>query len=108
MTEFAGLVLDDPEMDEALPGNSYVYFQVADDPEFNAYSRELALRRQREEGVSIVCVQVQGLAPLQGSRLIDPRIVPAPAAPYPRRVCRRRSESHSDSAGARGGSQGSR
>lgn len=44
------------------------------EPEFNRYSRELAQRRQREEGLIPVAVHVKGLAPPQGSRLIEPTI----------------------------------
>ena len=74
--EFAKFILEHPEVDETLPEDSYIYFEVAGDPEFNQYSRELALRRQREDGMASVCVRIQGLAPPQGSRLIDPQIVP--------------------------------
>ncbi len=76
-TEFARYLLDHPEVDESLPEDSYVYFEVSGDSAFNQYSRELALRRQREDGMEIVCVRVRGLAPPQGSRLIDPQILPA-------------------------------
>ncbi len=78
--EFARFVLDHPEVDESLPEDSYVYFEVSGDSAFNHYSRELALRRQGEDGMTIVCVRVRGLAPPQGSRLIDPEIVPAASA----------------------------
>lgn len=78
MAEFAKFVLEHPDADEALPEDSYVYFEVAGDAAFSQYSRELALRRKREDGMKIVCVHVQGIAPPQGSRLINPRVVPAP------------------------------
>ena len=79
MAEFAKFVLENPDVDEALPENSYVYFEVAGEPEFSAHSRDLASRRKREEGVDVVCVHVRGIAPPQGSRLIDPRVVPVPS-----------------------------
>ncbi len=75
--EFAKFVLEHPEVDEALPVDSYVYFEVAGDSVFNQYSRELALRRRREDRMAIVCVRIEGLAPPQGSRLIGPQIIPA-------------------------------
>lgn len=77
-SEFAKYVLEHPEVDEMLPEDSYVYFQLEGEPGFNEYSLELAQRREREEGTATVCVRVKGLAPPQGSRLIDPEIVAAP------------------------------
>ena len=76
--EFAKYVLDHPDVDGSLPEDAYVYFQVDGEPEFNEYSRQLAQRREREEGVVAVCVRSKGLAPPQGSRLIDPQIIPSP------------------------------
>ncbi len=73
--EFAKYVLENPDIDAALPEDSYVYFQVDGQPEFNQYSQELAERREREDEMVTVCVRVKGLAPPQGSRLVDPQIV---------------------------------
>ena len=75
--EFARYVVDHPEVDDRLPPQSYIYFEVAGEDEFNRYSRELAERQQ--EGLPIVLVRVKGLAPPQGSRLIEPAIEPDPA-----------------------------
>ena len=77
--EFGKFVFDHPEIDERLPEGAFIYFEVAGEPDFNRYSRELADRQQREEGVPVVLVRVKGLAPPQGSRLIEPVIEPAPA-----------------------------
>jgi len=73
--EFAQFTVDHPEVDDLLPEESYVYFDVAGEQEFNHFSRELAERR-RAEGMATVCVRIKGLAPRQGSRLIDPVIEP--------------------------------
>ncbi len=78
-TEFAQYVVDHPEVDELLPPQSYVYFELAGEDEFNRYSRALAENQLRDEGVPIVCVRIKGLKPPQGSRLIDPVIQPAAA-----------------------------
>jgi len=78
-SEFAQYVVDHPEVDETLPPESYIYFEMAGEPEFNQYCRELAERRRREEGMTIVRVRIKGLAPAQGSRLIDPVIETSPA-----------------------------
>ena len=76
--EFAKYILDHPDVDESLPDDSYIYFQIDGEAEFNEYSQQLAERREREDGVTAVCVRLKGLAPPQGSRLIDPQIVPSP------------------------------
>jgi hypothetical protein len=77
--EFGKFVFDHPEVDEQLPDGSFVYFQIEGEEEFNHYSRELAERQRRAESVPVVLVRVKGLAPPQGSRLIDPVIETAPA-----------------------------
>ena len=77
--EFGKYVIDHPEVDDILPPESFIYFEVAGQEEFNRYSRELAEKQLRDEGLPIVCVRIKGLAPLQGSRLIEPVIEPASA-----------------------------
>jgi hypothetical protein len=72
--EFAKYLLENPAVDDALPEDAYIYFQVDGEPEFNAYSRELAERHEREESRTAVSIRVKGLAPPQGSRLIEPCI----------------------------------
>jgi len=74
--EFAQYVADHPEVDELLPEKSHIYFEIEGDPEFTAYSREVAERR-KQEGVPLVLVRTKGLAP-QVSRLIEPVIDRAP------------------------------
>ncbi len=46
-----------PEVDDRLPEQSYIYFDVAGEDEFNRYSRELAERQYATEGLPIVCVR---------------------------------------------------
>jgi uncharacterized protein DUF5647 len=77
--EFGKYVFAHPHVDDGLPPESHVYFQIAGEEKFNRYSRELAEKQLREEGRPLVCVKVKGLAPRQGSRLIDPVIEPAAA-----------------------------
>jgi hypothetical protein len=72
--EFAKYLLDHPEIDDQLPEDAYICFQVDGETEFNRYSRDLAQRREREDGVTAVAVRLKGLAPPQGSRLIEPTI----------------------------------
>jgi hypothetical protein len=75
--EFGKYLFDHPEVDECLAEGAYVYFDVAGEPEFNHYCRSLAERQRREHGAPIVLVRIQGLAPRQGSRLLEPVIEPA-------------------------------
>ena len=75
--EFGKYLFDHPEIDERLAEGAYIYFEVAGETEFNQYSRSLAERQRREHGSLIVRVRVQGLAPRQGSRLLEPVIEPA-------------------------------
>ena len=77
--EFAQYVVDHPEVDNLLPEKSYLYFEIEGEDEFNRYSRDFAEQERREEGVPIVWVRIKGLAPQQGSRLIDPVIEPPSA-----------------------------
>jgi hypothetical protein len=77
--EFGKYVFDHPEVDDILPDQAHVYFQIDGEEEFNQYSRELAERQRREEGAAVVLVRIKGLAPPQGSRLIDPVIEPTSA-----------------------------
>jgi hypothetical protein len=77
--EFAQYVTDHPEVDDILQAQSYVYFEVAGEEEFNRYSRKLADKQLREKGLPIVCVRTKSLAPPYGSRLIDPVIEPVDA-----------------------------
>lgn len=75
--EFGKFVVEHPAVAEDLPEGAFVYFEITGEAEFNRYSRELAEQQRREEGVPVVLVRVKGLAPPQGSRLIEPVIQPA-------------------------------
>jgi len=77
--EFGKYVMSHPEVDDLLPPESYLYFEIAGEEEFNRYSRQLAEKQYQEEGLPLVCVKIKGLALPQGSRLIEPVIEPAPA-----------------------------
>lgn len=72
--EFGKFLFDHPDLDDQLPDGAYVFFQIEGEEEFNRYSRELAERQWREAGLPVVLVRAKGLAPPQGSRLIDPVI----------------------------------
>lgn len=48
--EFGKYVIDHPEVDEALPPESHIYFEIAGEAEFNRYSRRLAEQQLRDDG----------------------------------------------------------
>jgi Family of unknown function (DUF5647) len=77
--EFGKYVIDHPEVDDLLPPESHIYFEIEAEEEFNRYSRQLAEKQLLEAGLPIVCIKIKGLAPRQGSRLIDP-IIQRPTA----------------------------
>ena len=77
--EFGKFVFEHPEVDDRVPDGAYVYFEIEGEAAFNTYSQTLAERRRRDEGVPIVRLRLKGLAPPQGSRLIDPVIEEAVA-----------------------------
>lgn len=77
--KFAQYVAEHPEVDDLLPEKAHIYFHIEGEAEFNRQSKEAAERQGREQGVPVVRVRIQGLAPPHRSRLIDPIIEPAPA-----------------------------
>lgn len=76
LAEFSRYIADHPEVDALLPENSCLCFEVPGDEDFNRQSRAAAESSSRAEGAQVVCVKVKGVAPFQGSRLIDPVIEP--------------------------------
>lgn len=68
--EFSRFVLANPELDERLPENGMVVFEVADDPDLTQYNRDLA-KRHREAGQPVIIVRIKGLAP---TRLLEPEV----------------------------------
>jgi hypothetical protein len=83
--EFGKYVFDHPEIDDALPDGAHVYFEVEGEESFNRHSRKLAQEQQKKDQGPVVMVRVKGLAPPQGSRLVDPVILPlSPAMPLRR------------------------
>jgi hypothetical protein len=73
--EFGKFLFEHPDLLDELPDGAHVFFEVAGEEEFNAYSRQAA-EKSREKGQPVVRVRVKGLVPPQGSRLIDPVIEP--------------------------------
>src|SRR5437667_6027588 len=80
--ELGKYLFEHPEGDEQLPDGAFVYFEIDGEAEFNEYSRRLAAEQRQREGVPIILVRTNGLAPLQHSRLIDPVIEPVSTVPW--------------------------
>ncbi len=70
--EFNEYLFDHPEFTEEIPAGAVVVIQVADDPEYNAWSRALA-EANREPGRPLVYVHIEALAP-RHSRLVNPQL----------------------------------
>lgn len=70
--EFHEYLFDHPEFTEQIPAGAIVVIQVADDPEYNAWSRALA-EANREPGRPLVYVHIEALAPRR-SRLVNPQL----------------------------------
>lgn len=72
-TEFSKYVLVHPKMSEQIPDNALVAFLLADDPEFNKQSIEVA-RANKEKDQPVIFVKADGLAQPMESRLINPHL----------------------------------
>ena len=70
--EFNEYVFEHPELLQKIPDGAVVVLQVADDPEYNAWSRALA-EANREPGRPLVYVHIETLAPRR-SRLVNPQL----------------------------------
>lgn len=77
-TEFAKFVINNPDVDESLPDGAFIFFELDGEPSFNDYNRGLA-EKKKSQGMPVVLVRSKGLAPPQGSRLLDPVIEPISA-----------------------------
>ncbi len=72
-TEFDRLVLAHEEIAEKVPNNALVIFEIEDDVEFTAKSKEIALLR-KEPGQPIVLVKAKRLLPPLESRLLNAKV----------------------------------
>lgn len=71
--EFSRHVLANPDFAEKIPLGAQVVFLIEDNPEFNSWSRRVN-ELQREPEQPVVYIKIQGLAPPQVSRLINPHL----------------------------------
>jgi hypothetical protein len=73
--EFSRFLLVRPELEESIPENALVIFEVDDDPEITRFNHELA-RLNKEPNQPVIIVRIKGLAP---TRLIEPTVISASA-----------------------------
>lgn len=71
--EFSRYVLANPEFADKIPLGAQIVFLIEDNPEFNSWSRKVN-ESQREPGQPVVYIKIEGLAPAQVSRLINPHL----------------------------------
>lgn len=72
-TEFSKYVLAHPEVGAQIPEDALVVFALANDPEFNEHSIEVA-HANREKNQPVIFVKIDGLAQPLESRLINPHL----------------------------------
>lgn len=70
--EFNEFLFNHPEFMDRIPGGAVVVLQLAEDPEYNAWSQKLA-ESNRAPGQPLVFVHVDALAPRR-SRLVNPQV----------------------------------
>lgn len=68
--EFSRYLLSNPTLQDRIPDNALIVFDIADDPELTKYNRALA-RSNREAHQRVVTVHIQGIAP---TRLLKPTV----------------------------------
>jgi hypothetical protein len=76
--EFTKYVLAHPEMDEKIPDNAQIVFQLKDNADFNAWSKKAA-RAQKEPNQPVIVIEIDDLAAPLESRLINPHLAAASA-----------------------------
>src|SRR5438046_1105434 len=74
--EFSKYVLAHPEMDEQIPNNAQLIFQIKGKADFNEWNERISLA-QREAGQPVIKVAIDDLAPPLHSRLINPHLIAA-------------------------------
>ena len=69
--------MEHPEFEEKIPDDAEIVILFEDDEEFNKKAIELS-EKSKEEGQNVIFIKTKGLAPVQMSRLINPKIELSP------------------------------
>lgn len=70
--EFNHYLFDHPEFADEIPHGATIVLQLADDEDYNQWSRQL-VEANREPGRPVVYIDIQELAP-ECSRLVNPHL----------------------------------
>lgn len=71
--EFSRYILAHPEIEQKIPLDAQIVFQLENSPEFNSWAKETA-EKQQEKGQPIVIVHIDNLVPPLESRLVNPKV----------------------------------
>jgi hypothetical protein len=71
--EFSKYILAHPEIDNQIPNDAQIVFQLKGNTEFNEWSKQVGLA-QREANQPVVIIEIDELAPPLESRLINPHL----------------------------------
>lgn len=71
--EFSKYVLAHPEIDDQIPDNAQIIFQLKGNADFNAWSKKISLA-QREPNQPVIIIEIDALAPPLESRLVNPHL----------------------------------
>lgn len=71
--EFSKYALSHPQIDDQIPDNAQIVFQIKDNAEFNKWSREAGFA-QKEPNQPVIIVEIDELAPPLESRLVNPHL----------------------------------
>ena len=74
--EFSKYLLNHPEMDAKIPDGAQIICHLKDNLAFNAWSNDIG-RSQQERNQTRVIVQIDDIAPVMESRLINPHVAVA-------------------------------
>lgn len=74
--EFSKYVLSHPEIDEQIPDNAQIVFHLKGNTDFNVWSEKIGLA-QKEPNQPVIIVEIDELAPLLESRLVNPHLIEA-------------------------------
>lgn len=72
--ELTKYLIEHPEFEEKIPEGAEVVILLEDEPEFNERAKKLA-KKSKEEGQQVVFINVEGLASVPLSRLINPELI---------------------------------
>ena len=74
--EFSRYILEHPEIDERIPEDAQIIFEVQSDPVFTKLMKEYA-HKQHIKGQKVICIKLKNFPPKRKSLLTKVSIEPA-------------------------------